>query len=224
MVWNKVDFSCPQESGTHNLSFHEQKNSARFDGNKKCRRTHKDARGGAVRPALDAPFSGRPVHPRVRWGVLGQGRSVFLFFTAERSSSHRLFLSQDRGRRSVLRVLGVEHKATLKEKRKFGTNSYCVSRTTTNGAHCSVEVNIVSYYQGLTRRARLPRNIPSPMFDIDHVFWEKDAVLNTMPKCYTVREEGRSGRISLSHVLDRCMQRKLRPPTPCPDAAPRPLC
>lgn len=153
----------------------------------------------------------------------GQVVRSFFFHSGEALPRIDCFFPKTEAAEQFLAVLGVEHKPVLKEKRKFGTNSYRVGRSTANGAHCSVEVNIVSYYQGLTRRARLPRNIPNPMFDIDHVYWEKDAVLNTLPNCCAVREKGRNDRVTLSHVLDRCMQRKFAAANPLPRRRPEAL-
>ena len=135
----------------------------------------------------------------------GQVVRSFFFHSGEHRPRVDCFFPTSESADQFLEVLAVEHEAPLVPKQKFGTNSYRVSRSTAHGAACSVELNVVSYYQGLTRRGRLPRNIPAPLFDIDSVFWEKGTLLSTIPKCFTPQREGVA---SLSHVLERCMQRK----------------
>lgn len=138
----------------------------------------------------------------------GQVVRSFFFHSGEALPSIDCFFTRPEHAEQFLAILAVEHSVDLAEKRKFGTNSFRVQRHVGNGPSCSVEVNIASFYQGVTSRGRLPRNIPSPMFDLDHVFWEQDAVLNTVPKCFGSRQAGRSDRLTLCHVLERCMQRK----------------
>jgi hypothetical protein len=75
-----------------------------------------------------------------------------------------------------------------------------------NGFECAVNINIVAYYQGLTRRGHLPRNIAFPMFDIDHVFWDRNAIVAKRA------EPSRDGAdLSLAHLLERCVRRQFAP-------------
>ena len=138
------------------------------------------------------------------------GRVVRSFFlhSGETTPQIDCFLPRTEAAETLLAVLAVEHTVRLSEKQVFGTNVYRVTRATVHGLQCGVDLHIVAYHQGLTRRGRLPRNVPSPMFDIDHVYWDREGVVSAMPAALCRAEEARSHRLGLSHLLDRCMRRQ----------------
>lgn len=146
-------------------------------------------------------------------------RSFFLH-SGEGGAQVDCFFPRTDAAEAFLAVLQVEHAVRLVQKQVFGTNTYRVTRATSHGVQCSVEVNIVAYHQGLSRRGRLPRNIPMPLFDIDHVFWEKGSVVSTVPALLCDAQDARAKQGALSHILDRCMRRQFAAVNPLPRRVP----
>ena len=107
-----------------------------------------------------------------------------------------------------LKIIAVENAISAQHSKTHGLNEYTITRTTASNSTCEIVIRIHSYFAGLTRNQRFPKNTPQPSIDIDYVVWDSQGIREQLPKQCKVDDTGVSPPSTISYLMDRVMMKR----------------